>query len=166
VLSYHIRSATADDVGFLTDVVIETTRAQGRLPDDFDEQEWRRRFGEWTAEQLRGEISESTTSVVEVDNEQAGRLRVARTSDHIELCGIQLRPAIQRHGIGTAIIEGLKAQAGAVGIPVTLSVERDNPDARKLYERLGFVQIGEDEQEYKLRWDPRPENAAGRRPGL
>jgi ribosomal protein S18 acetylase RimI-like enzyme len=157
VLSYRLRPAIAEDVGFLADVVIEATRAQGRLPNDFDERQWRKRFAEWTMQQLRGEIPDSTTSVVEVGNQRAGRLRITRTADYIELSGIQLLPDIQRHGIGTAIIEDLKAQAAAVGIPVDLGVEKDNPQARKLYERLGFVQVGETEQERKLRWDPRPD---------
>jgi ribosomal protein S18 acetylase RimI-like enzyme len=147
----------AEDVEFLTDVVIEATRAQGRLPNDFDERHWRKRFAEWTTQQLRGEIPDSATSVVEVGNQRAGRVRVTRTADYIELSGIQLLPDIQRHGIGTAIIEDLKAQAAAVCIPLELSVEKDNPQARKLYERLGFVQVGETEQECKLRWDPRPD---------
>ena len=157
MLSYHVRPATAEDVGFLADVVIEATRAQDRLPNDFDERQWRKGFCEWTMEQVRGEIPDSTTSVVEVDNERVGRLRIARTADYIELCGIQLLPDIQRHGIGTAIIEDLKAQAVAVGIPLGLGVEKDNPVARRLYERLGFVQVGETEQECELRWNPRPD---------
>jgi ribosomal protein S18 acetylase RimI-like enzyme len=154
VLDYRIRPATDEDVGFLTDVVIEATRAQGRLPDDFDERDWRRRYAEWTMKQVSGEILDNTTSVIEVDNERAGRLRITRTTDYIELSGIQLRPDVQRHGIGTAIIEDLKAQATAAGMPVELGVEKDNPDARKLYERLGFVQMAETEEEFKLRWTP------------
>jgi GNAT superfamily N-acetyltransferase len=43
-----------------------------------------------------------------LDDEPVGRLRVTRTSDHVELCGLQLRPRAQRRGIGTAIIEDLK----------------------------------------------------------
>ena len=156
MLSYHIRPATAEDVGFLTNVVIEATRAQGRLPDEFDELQWRLSFCEWTTEQVRGDIPNSTTSVVEVNNKPVGRLRITRTTDCVELCGIQLLPDIQRHGIGTAIIEDLKAQAAAVGIPLELDVEKDNPDARRLYERLGFVQVGETAQECKLRWNPPP----------
>ena len=93
--------------------------------------------------------------MVEVDNERVGRLRIVRTAECIELSGIQLLPGIQRHGIGTAIIEDLKAQAAAAGIPLDLGVEKDNPDARKLYERLGFAQVDETEQEYRLRWNPR-----------
>jgi ribosomal protein S18 acetylase RimI-like enzyme len=157
VLSYRIRPAIAEDVGFLTDVVIEATRAQGRLPNNFDERQWRKGFADWTMQQLRGEIPDSTTSVVEVANQRAGRLRITRTAGYIELSGIQLLPDIQRHGIGTAIIEDLKAQAAAVGIPLDLGVEKDNARARKLYERLGFIQVGETEQECKLRWNPPPD---------
>jgi ribosomal protein S18 acetylase RimI-like enzyme len=160
VLSYRIRPATADDVEFLADVVFDATRAQGRLPRDFDERQWRERFCAWTMEQVRGEIPGSATSVVEVDDERAGRLRIARDAGCIELCGIQLLPRIQRRGVGTAIIEDLKAQAAAAGTPLDLEVEKDNPDARKLYERLGFIQIGETEQESRLRWNPPPEERA------
>ncbi len=105
-------------------------------------------------EQVRGEIPDNTTSVVEVGNKSVGRLRIICTADYMELCGIQLLPDIQRHGIGTAIIEDLKAKAAAVGISLELAVEKDNPDARKLYERLGFVQVSETRQECKLRWSP------------
>lgn len=160
MVSYRIRPATADDVEFLADVVLEATRAQGRLPRDFDERQWRESFGTWTMEQVRGEIADSTTSVVEVDNEPVGRLRFARSADCIELCGIQLLPPIRRQGVGTAIIEDLKAQAAAAGIPLDLGVEKDNPDARKLYDRLGFIQIGETEQESRLRWNPQPDAQA------
>jgi GNAT superfamily N-acetyltransferase len=152
---YRIRAAGPDDLGFLADVVIEATRAQGRLPSDFNEREWRKRFGEWTAEQIRGELPDNTTSVVEVGNERIGRLRIIRAEEYVELCGIQLLPRMQRRGLGTAIIEDLKAQAAAAGVPLDLAVEKYNPDARRLYERLGFEQIGETDQECKLRWRPR-----------
>ncbi len=157
MFSYHLRPATAEDVGFLADVVIEATRAQGRLPDGFDERQWRQGFGQWTMEQVRVESPGTTISVVEVGDERIGRLRITRSDGGIELCGIQLLPGFQRHGIGTAIIEDLKAQAAAAGVPLDLGVEKDNPDARKLYERLGFVHVGETGEEWKLRWDPRPD---------
>lgn len=158
MLDYHLRPATADDAGFLTDVVMEATRDQGRVPSDFDERRWREDFAQSTVDQVLGKVPDSTTSVVEVGNERVGRLRVVRTAEYIELCGIQLRPAYQRRGIGTEIIEDLKAQAAAVGIPLDLGVEKDNPQARKLYERLGFVQVAETGQESRLRWSPRPES--------
>lgn len=155
MLSYRVRPAIAEDVGFLADVVIEATRAQGRLPDGFDERRWRTDFSAWTLEQVGGQSPGTTTiSVVEMGNERIGRVRITCTADCIELSGIQLLPGFQRRGIGTAIIEDLKAQAAAAGVPLDLGVEKDNPDARRLYERLGFVQIGETDQESKLRWNP------------
>jgi GNAT superfamily N-acetyltransferase len=157
VPGYRIRPATGEDVGFLADVVIAATRAQGRLADDFDEPQWRTAFCKWTLEHIRREGADSTTSVIEVDNERAGRLRTTRAADYIELSGIQLLPDVQRRGIGTAIIEDLKAQAAGAGVPLELAVEKDNPDARKLYERLGFLQVAETDDEFRLRWNQRPD---------
>jgi GNAT superfamily N-acetyltransferase len=156
VLSHRLRPATEADIGFLADVVVEATRAQGRLPRAFDERQWRDGFAEWTTEQINAAVPGATTSVVEIAGRRVGRLRTVRTADAIELCGIQLLPGVQGNGIGTAIIEDLKAQAAAAGIPLDLGVERDNPDARRLYLRLGFAEIGETDQEFRLRWDPRP----------
>jgi ribosomal protein S18 acetylase RimI-like enzyme len=154
VLEYRLRAATADDAGFLADVVAEAARAQGRVPDGFNEQEWREQFAEQTMAQIRGEVPGSTTSVIEAGGERAGRLRVTRSAGSIELSGIQLLPRVQRYGIGTAIIEDLKAEAAAAGVPLDLDVEKDNPDARRLYERLGFAHAGQTAHEYKLRWQP------------
>jgi ribosomal protein S18 acetylase RimI-like enzyme len=150
-----VRPATEGDVSFLTDVVIVTTRAQGRLPDGFDEQEFRAGFAEWTREQVRGEAvpddgGKSETSVIEIDGERAGRLRVVRAPDHVELAGIQLLPAHQGHGIGTHLVEQIVTDARRAGLPVRLSVEKDNPRARGLYERLGFVAVGETESDVLL----------------
>jgi len=154
VPSYRIRPATAGDVGFLTDVVFTATQAQCRFPDGLDEQEWRAAFAQWTREQLGGEDPDSTTSVIEVGDEPAGRLRIVATAGYLELAGIQLLPGFQGHGIGTAVIEDLKTQAAALGLPVDLDVEKDNPGAHRLYIQLGFTQVGETEQDYKLRWSP------------
>src|SRR5687768_12844219 len=120
--SVFVRPATEGDVAFLTDVVIVTTRAQGRLPEDFDEQEFRAGFAEWTGEQVRGEVERSQTSVIEIDGERAGRLRVVRAPDHVELAGIQLLPAHQGHGIGTHLVEQIVTDARKAGLPVRLSV--------------------------------------------
>jgi GNAT superfamily N-acetyltransferase len=156
VLDYRLRLATAEDVRLLADVVIEATRAQGRVTEDFDLREWREEFARRTRAQVRGEVPGSMTSVIEIDDEPVGRLRITRTADYVELSGIQLLPRVQGHGIGTAIIQDLKAEAAAAGIPLDLDVEKDNPDAGRLYERLGFVCVGETEEEFKLRWTPPP----------
>ena len=145
------RPATADDVAFLTDVVVEATYDQGRFPDDFGEVDFRTGFSEWTAEQVRGELDGSSTSVVEVDGVRAGRLRVVRRRDLVEIAGLQLLPEHQSRGVGRTVVDRLVAQARADGLPVELGVEKDNPRARAFWELCGFAYVGEDETEHRLR---------------
>ncbi|MBL0746736.1 GNAT family N-acetyltransferase [Nocardioides baculatus] len=146
-----IRPATQDDVSFLTDVVVEATYDQGRFPDDFDEVDFRSGFGGWTAEQVRGEHDGSSTSVVEVDGVRAGRLRVVRRRDLVEIAGLQLLPEHQSQGVGRTVVDRLVAQARADGLPVELGVEKDNPRAREFWERCGFGYVGEGEGEHRMR---------------
>ena len=134
---HSTRTAAEADVDFLTDVVVEATRAQGRFPDDFDavaEAEFREGFSEWTREQVRGEVADSVTAVVVLAGRDVGRLRVVRTDDVLELSGLQLLPTYQGRGVGGAILRELVAEAEATGRRFTLSVERDNPRARAFYE--------------------------------
>lgn len=147
----RLRPATALDVDFLTDVVVVATQAQGRWPADADEVEFRAGFAEWTAEQVRGDEPDSTLSVIEVGGLPVGRHRVVRTPDGIELAGLQLLPTVQGRGIGTWLVLALVEEAEEAGLPALISVERDNPRARALYERLGFRGVGQDERDDHLR---------------
>ena len=146
-----VRPATVADVDFLTTVVIEATLHQGRLPDDFDEVDYRAGFGAWTAEQVAGDGAGSSISVVEVDGEAAGRLRVVRRGGLVEIAGLQLLPEHQSRGVGRTVVDGVVASARASGLPVELGVEKDNPRARTFWERCGFTYVGEDETEHRLR---------------
>lgn len=146
------RAATLADVEFLTDVALEATRDQGRLPEDLDEATYRAGFEDWTARQVRGEIAGSSTYVIEVDGMAAGRLRIVRDSDHLELAGIQLLPRHQSQGVGTYVVRELMNQASSSGVRFELNVEKDNPRARALYERLGLVWDSETDDEDHLVW--------------
>ncbi|HXH80713.1 GNAT family N-acetyltransferase [Nocardioides sp.] len=114
-----LRTATEDDVEFLTDVVVEATRAQQRLPADFDEAEFRAGFADWTREQVRGDLAGSSTSVIEIDGVPVGRLRVVRTEELVELAGVQLLPDHQSRGIGARIVVTLAEEARGRGVPLS-----------------------------------------------
>jgi RimJ/RimL family protein N-acetyltransferase len=146
-----IRPATADDAEFLTDTAIAATQDQGRFPADLDLAEYRAGFLDWTREQLGPGIPGSTTSVVTAYGADVGRLRVVRTPDLVELAGLQLLPAHQGKGIGTRLVRDLMAEAASSGRRFGLSVEKDNPRARALYERLGLTVLGEDGDEWVMR---------------
>ena len=143
-----LRPATAADAHLLADIVLAATRAQGRMPamTPQEEAEWRDGFAEWSRRTL------DMLAVVMRGDEPIGRLRVVRDPGGIELAGIQLLPSAQGRGIGTSIIRDLQDTARREAVPLLIGVEKDNPGARRLYERLGFVLTGEDEKEYRLAW--------------
>ena len=74
-------------------------------------------------------LEHSTTYVIEIQGERAGRLRVVRTREFVEVAGIQLLPAHQGHGIGTHLIEQLVVEAHQAGLPARAAVQPDNPRA-------------------------------------
>jgi GNAT superfamily N-acetyltransferase len=54
------------------------------------------------------------------------------------------------HGVGTLLMESIHARARASGIArISLSVDRDNP-ARRLYERLGYVDVAPDDENGRM----------------
>lgn len=81
-------------------------------------------------------------SVVLEGDVPAGRLYVLRDERAISVLDITLLPEYRGRGIGTALLRDLIAEGGRSGLPVRIQVEVFNP-ARALYERLGFVAVGE-----------------------
>jgi ribosomal protein S18 acetylase RimI-like enzyme len=76
--------------------------------------------------------------VIRVDGVDAGRLVVETREDSVYLADIELLPAFQGAGIGTAVIRSVLDRAARDGKPVVLRVLHVNTRARGLYERLGF----------------------------
>lgn len=153
-MTIHLRPATLADVAFLADVVITATLAQGRFPPDVDLAQYRAGYEDWTRENILDIKSDSNLSVIEYDSRRIGRLRVVRTQTSITLAGIQLLPAYQNQRIGSTLIEQLMQEAGLKRLPLFISVEKDNPRAQRLYERLGFRIIRQDDKEIHLEYRP------------
>lgn len=148
----HLRPAVLDDVAFLANVVITASMAQGRFPSDADVAEYRAGYEDWTRETILGSIPDCTLSVIEYHGCPIGRLRVVRTNASITLSGIQILPAFQNRQIGTTLIKQLIREADLKQVPLLICVEKDNPHAQRLYERLGCRRIGQDEQAYHLEY--------------
>ena len=84
--------------------------------------------------------------IIEADGKPIGTLIVQYTSDHIYLSGLYLLPEHQRCGYGSRVLEGLLAEGQAHHLPVRLRVLRVNPQAKRLYERMGFVTAGKEDK--------------------
>lgn len=101
---------------------------------------------------------DTTFDVIEVDGEPAGRLIVGRWAREIRIVDIAILPPQRGRGVGTHVLAPVLAEADARGVPTTIHVERQNP-AQRLYRRLGFVPVADDDPVY-LRFE-RPPTTAG-----
>jgi len=91
--------------------------------------------------------------VIVRDGEDIGRLYVARLHGEIRLMDIALLSEHRNQGIGHALVKELLDEAADDGKPVTLHVEERNP-AKRLYERLGFDEVGEETFYKRMCWAP------------
>ena len=97
---------------------------------------------DWQRENFLNNWKECDTRVVESCGELVGYVQTLQYHNHVLLKNIGLAPSHQSKGIGFWLIEGLQANAAALGLPLRLSVFTTNPRAQRFYERAGFVREG------------------------
>lgn len=94
--------------------------------------------GMWAAQQ-RGE---SVLLVAWADDAALGHGQLT-AGDEPELRNLHVHAASRGRGVGTAIVRAAEAAARAAGAAaLSVGVADDNPRARELYERLGYVGTG------------------------
>lgn len=134
----QLRTATESDVEFLARVLLLTNEDRYSKHPGWDSTQFYRGALDDAADQVAGNVPNSTTFVITEEGLDVGRMRLVATTLKIEIAGLQILPEHQSQGIGTAVINSVLERAHRTGIPVELEVETDNPGARRLYERLGF----------------------------
>ena len=98
------------------------------------------------------ERDRSDHQIILRDEVPVGRLLVVRSADEIRLADIALLPEHRGQGIGAALIGGLQDEAASRGLPLRLHVARDNHEAARLYQRLGFIITGDTGSHFKMEW--------------
>jgi ribosomal protein S18 acetylase RimI-like enzyme len=94
-------------------------------------------------------FSRTDHSIIFYDNQPAGRLIVDRSANETLLVDIALLPDFRNLGLGASLLRSLQAE----GKKITLHVIRSNP-AVNLYQRLGFIFVGEEAFYSKMEWSP------------
>jgi GNAT superfamily N-acetyltransferase len=143
-----MRPATLHDVDFLCHVLYLTHLQDHPECAAEPEDAWAESLRAAHTHDLQGKVKASTLYVVQVGTERVGRLRVVRTTERHELAGIQIVPDYQGQGIGTSIITTILQEASERAVAVELRVNKDNPDAERLYARLGFRRCGKEGDDY------------------
>ncbi len=99
----------------------------------------------------RTHYADTSFDIIERDGVAAGRLLVWRSGKEILIVDISLQPEHRGAGIGTKFLRELQDEARAAGKSLTIHVERYNP-ALRLYERLGFKTVEEQEVYLLMEW--------------
>lgn len=89
--------------------------------------------------------------LIAVDGERAGVLHVEEQDSLHFIRTIFLVPEFQGRGVGARLLRGEIERARRQGKALQLKVIKINP-AKRLYERLGFVVIDEDDTTHLMRW--------------
>ena len=150
-----LRSITPEDQTFLYQVYAGT-REEELAPLGWDEAQ-REAFLEmqfraqhtFYQEQYR----QAEFDIILLNGEPVGQLYIDRRKDEIRVVDIALLPAHRNRGIGSALLRDILAEGQRSGLPVRIHVEHFNR-ALRLYERLGFRQIGTTGVYYLMVWSP------------
>lgn len=86
-------------------------------------------------------------------NKPVGRLYLDHRTTEIRIVDISLLPEYRNKGIGSQLLQGVKANAEKANLMVRIHVEHNNP-AMILYERLGFKKVDEEGVYWLMEWLP------------
>lgn len=131
-----MRTALPEDLDFLYRLNRLTMKA-------FFVQTWGTWDELWQREYYARHFRPSACQVIVLGGIDVGVLSTGRTDTELLLEDIQLLPDHQSWGIGTALVKALLTEAHGESKPVTLQVLKVNSRARRFYQRLGFVIVGE-----------------------
>jgi ribosomal protein S18 acetylase RimI-like enzyme len=145
---YSLRPVTAGDYSFLRELNEATTREAVDATWGWDDETQDARF--------RERFAPGVGCIVVVEGRDVGFLHAVHGEDEIFIAEIQVSAGHQGRGLGTSILRDVIEQADSRGQPVVLSVLKANR-ARRLYDRLGFRVVAEDEARFFMELSPASE---------
>ena len=140
--AHSYRLATNDDYDFLYALHVVAMRAYVEPLWGWEET--------WQQEYFARKFDPRRYQIIQVEGQDAGVVVVELRENKFYIALIELLPDFQGRGIGTAVISELSIQAQANNLPMMLHVLKSNDPARRLYEKLGFVVVGEEEHRFKM----------------
>ncbi len=104
----------------------------------------------WQQEYFEKKFDPTNRQIIQKDGQDVGVVIVEQRDQDFYLALIEILPAFQGRGVGTAIVRNIILDAHSAGLPVTLHVLKTNIPAKAWYERLGFSTVQEEEIRYKM----------------
>ncbi|SEN29514.1 GNAT family N-acetyltransferase [Lihuaxuella thermophila] len=144
-MNYSLRTATPDDFEFVFQLNKTNMRPYVEQLRGWDDEAER--------EDMKTKFRPFHDQIVVIGNQDAGIFAVDESDSEICLRHIEILPAYQNRGVGTALIQQILSRAEQRRLPVKLTVLKMNP-ARHLYQRLGFRLDGETDLKYRMIYLP------------
>lgn len=136
-----LRPVSAEDEEFLVSVYA-STRAQELAQVPWSEDQ-KAEFVRWQFNLQRQDyqknFAQTEYDVILVDDQPAGRIWISRDAGQIRLLDIALLDEFQNRGVGTVLLRRLIDEAAGAKKSLHHMVFILNTNARRFYERLGFV---------------------------
>lgn len=150
-----LRPAIASDDAFLRRVYASTRERELEMVAWTEDQKAAFLNMQFDAQSLyyREAYADASFNVIELDGIAIGRLYLATWPTEVRVIDIAFLPEHRSRGLGTALMHEIITTAKANGRSVSIHVEIDNP-ARRLYERLGFIEIHQRGLHTFMEWRP------------
>lgn len=144
-MNYKIRSATSEDKELIFALKKENLRSYVEKiwgwDEDYQFRDFDRKFNDI-----------HQFFVIEVDSRFAGFLQYYFEHPYFEVANIHLHSEYRGNGIGSNILQYLQKVCITQNRSIRLRCFKENYRAKSLYQRLGFLQIGETETHYILEY--------------
>jgi ribosomal protein S18 acetylase RimI-like enzyme len=93
-------------------------------------------------------------SSVEIDSVRVGMIQLFDHPDGVEIGELQIQPSYQNRGIGTRLLRDTIDRAHEQHKKISLSVALKNERAYRLYERLGFQKVAQNDTHNLIAYAP------------
>ncbi|MEL6992292.1 MAG: GNAT family N-acetyltransferase [Pseudomonadota bacterium] len=135
-LTFALRPCTEEDFDFARTLYVSCMQPLLRA------------LGAWDAEKLEAAFESyfdvNEISIITMKGEDVGWIQVSDTDDELCLDQLHLIETVRDKGTGTYLINSTISEAARQSKKVSLSLVKGNR-AQRLYERLGFRQVAEDD---------------------
>lgn len=150
-----LREETVEDMVFLRQLYAQTRADEMAFFPWFEEQKSAFLQMQFDAQrqQYRHSYPAADFAIILHENAPVGRWYVHRGTDFFQLIDISLLADYRNQGLGSHLLATLIAEAGIQKKTVRLHVQPTNP-ALRLYQRLGFIAIEEQDMYWLMEWKP------------
>lgn len=151
----ELRPATKSDRGFMQQLFASTRDHLRHLPlsplqiERLLEQQYQLQLAHYVRQWPDAHIR-----IIQLAGKAIGKIVLEESETTLHVLDIAIEPAMRGRGYGTSILRALQAAAEKHGLPIRLSVDRQNPRAKELYLSLGFQVAANSDTHESMVWPP------------